>query len=89
MSGPEHDGGGICNPGVEAVRRRLDLIEHLIVQSPRFNPAARDMFVSQLRAIRGRLNDGLADATIETMDAMFAGMLRRLTEFVTRRGPVH
>ncbi len=45
--------------------------------------------LSQLRTIRSRLHDGVADATIETMDAMFARMLRGLTEFVTRGGPVH
>ena len=38
MGGPEHNGGGIRAPDVEAVRRRLDLIERFVVQSPKFNP---------------------------------------------------
>ena len=89
MSGPEHGDGGTRDLGVEAIQRRLDLIERLIVQSPKFNRVARDMFVSKLRDIRSRLHDGVADAPIEEMDAMFARMLRRLTEFVTRGGPMH
>lgn len=89
MNGPEYGSESTCESSVEAIQRRLDLFERLIVQSPRFNPAARDMFVSQLHTIRGQLHDGLADASVETMDAMFARMLRRLTEFITRGGPVH
>ena len=89
MGEPEHNGGSIWAPDVEAIQRRLELIERVVVQSPKFNPAARDMFVSKLRGIRSRLHDGVADAPIEEIDAMFAHMLCRLTEFVTRGGPVH
>ena len=89
MGEPEHNGGGIQAPDVEAIRRRLDLIERVVVQSSKFNPVARDMFVSKLRIIRSRLHEEVADATIEEMHAMFAHMLCRLTEFVTRGGPMH
>lgn len=90
MSGPDRGGGSVRHPGVEAVRRRLDLIERLIVQSPRFTPAARNEFLSRLRSIRGRLHDGMAAATVEKLDAMWGQTLRMVTDFVARRGgPAH
>lgn len=86
----DHGSGSTRRPDVEAIRRRLDLIERFIVQSPRFTPAARDVFLPRLRSIRGRLHDGMAEATVEKLDDTWSRILRMVTDFVARPGgPAH